>query len=78
MIPYEATVKQTPPSDQFEMYNVTDDPMELHNLWDDGVHTAVQNTLAALLQEQCAQKRLTPCSGTVPGQPTCNQVPCSA
>jgi len=29
------------------------------------------------VQQQCAQKRLTPCSGDVPGQPTCGQVPCS-
>jgi len=56
---------------------VSDDPLELTNLYNDGVHTAVQNTLASLLQQQCAQKRLTPCSGDVPGQPTCGQVPCS-
>jgi choline-sulfatase len=74
---YEATVKHTPVSDQFEMYNVTDDPMELRNLHDDGVHTAVEATLATLLQQQCAQKRLTPCSGEVPGQPDCGQAACA-
>jgi choline-sulfatase len=78
LIPYEATVKHTPRPDEFEMYNVSDDPMELHNLYNDWTHTAQQDTLAALLQEQCAQKRLTPCSGEVPGQPACGQPPCSA
>ena len=57
---YEATVKHTPKSDEFEMYNVTDDPMELHNLHDDGTHSTEQSALAALLQQQRAQKRLTP------------------
>jgi len=75
---YEATVKHTPKPDEFEMYNVSDDPMELANLYNDGVHAAEQNTLAALLLQQCAQKRLTPCSGDVPGQPMCGQPPCSS
>lgn len=78
VIPYEATVKHTPRPDEFEMYNVGDDPMELHNLDNDGIHTAQQDLLATLLQQQCAQKRLTPCSGEVPGQPDCGQQPCSA
>lgn len=73
----QVTVKSHAKPDEFEMYNVSDDPLELTNLYNDGVHTAVQNTLASLLQQQCAQKRLTPCSGDVPGQPTCGQVPCS-
>ena len=77
-IPYEATVKQTPVDDQFEMYNVTDDPMELTNLYNDPGYANEQSTLATLLQQQCAQKRLTPCSGNVPGQPTCGQVSCSS
>jgi choline-sulfatase len=74
---YEATVKHTPKANEFEMYNVTDDPMELANLYDDGIHGAEQTILATLLQQQCAQKRLTPCSGDVPGQPSCGQVGCS-
>jgi choline-sulfatase len=73
---YEVTVKFTPKGDEFEMYNVTDDPMELANLHNDPRYAAEQSTLAGLLQQQCAQKRLTPCSGSVPGQPTCAQ-PCS-
>jgi choline-sulfatase len=75
---YEATVKHTPKPDEFEMYNVSDDPMELANLYNDGTHTAEQNMLAGLLQQQCAQKRLTPCSGDVPGQLTCGQPACGS
>ncbi len=75
---YEVTVKQTPKTDEFEMYNVTDDPMELTNLYNNPGYATEQSTLAQLLQQQCAQKRLTPCSGIVPGQPTCGQVPCSS
>jgi choline-sulfatase len=76
-IAYEATVKHTPKPDEFEMYNVTDDPMELTNLYGNAGYAAQQNMLATFLQQQCAQKRLTPCSGNVPGQPACGQVACS-
>jgi len=68
----EITVKSTPKLDEFEMYNVSDDPMELHNLYNDGIHTSQQNTLAQLLQQQRCVKRLIPSSGNVPGQPTCS------
>jgi len=69
-IPYQVTVKTTPVSpDQFEMYNVTDDPMELSNLYGNSAYTSEQNQLAQLLQQQRCAKRLTPSSGTVPGQP---------
>jgi choline-sulfatase len=70
-IPFDVTVKSTPRTDQFEMYNVTDDPMELSNLYNDGIHGTVQNLLAQLLVQQRCAKRLVPVSGSVPGQPTC-------
>jgi choline-sulfatase len=70
-IGYTVAVKSTPPTDEFEMYNVTADPMELSNLHDDGVHTVQQALLAQLLVQQRCAKRLTPQSGSVPGQPTC-------
>ena len=70
------TVKHTPPRDEFEMYNVSDDPMELNNLYSATNPLPEQATLAQLLQQQCAQKRLTPCSGDVPGQPMCGQPAC--
>ncbi|WP_206995628.1 sulfatase-like hydrolase/transferase [Trinickia mobilis] len=70
-IAYTVTVKSTPRGDEYEMYNVTDDPMELTNLFNDRKHGAQQNQLAQLLQQQRCAKRLVPQSGTVPGQPTC-------
>ena len=67
-IPYQVTVKTTPVSpDQFEMYNVTDDPMELNNLYDNTTYSSEQNLLAQLLQQQRCAKRLTPSSGTRAG-----------
>ena len=69
--PYRVTVKHTPPNDQYEMYNVSDDPMELTNLYNNPAYALQQNQLAQLLKEQRCEKRLTPISGTVPGQPTC-------
>ena len=74
--PYEVTVKHTPLPDEFEMYNVTDDPMELNNLYSATNPLPEQAVLAQLLEQQCAQKRLTPCSGDVPGQPMCAQPAC--
>lgn len=76
-VKFLVTVKRAPRPDEFEMYNVTDDPMELHNLYNDGIHMSQQNTMAQLLQQQCAEKRLTPCSGDIPGQPMCDQAACS-
>lgn len=70
-LPFQVTVKQTPRPDEFEMYNVSDDPLELQNLYNDGIHTSQQNQLAQLLQQQRCAKRLVPSSGNVPGQPTC-------
>jgi len=68
-IEYTVSVKTQPLPDEFEMYNVTDDPGEQDNLYAKG-HPE-QAILEKLLAEQCAQKRLTPVSGTVPGQPSC-------
>jgi choline-sulfatase len=70
-IAYTVTVKSTPRRHEYEMYNVTDDPMELANLHNDGIHRAQQSQLAELLEQQRCAKRLVPQSGTVPGQPTC-------
>jgi choline-sulfatase len=71
-VPCRLTVKHTPLADEFEMYNVSDDPMEIHNLYGNAAYAAQQSTLAALLQQQCSEKRLRPSSGTVPGQPSCD------
>jgi choline-sulfatase len=71
-VPCRLTVKHTPLADEFEMYNVSDDPMELHNLYGNAAYVAQQSTLAALLKQQCSEKRQQPSSGTVPGQPSCD------
>ncbi|OAJ63225.1 sulfatase-like hydrolase/transferase [Paraburkholderia ginsengiterrae] len=70
-IAYTVTVKSTPHPDEYEMYNVTDDPMELANLADDRTYRAQKSQLEQLLQKERCAKRLVPQSGTVPGQPTC-------
>ncbi len=67
---FEMSVKVTPKPDEFEMYNVTEDPRELKNLYGVAQFSARQAELAQLLEEQRAQKRLGPWSGHVPGQPS--------
>jgi choline-sulfatase len=71
-VPCRLTVKHTPRADEFEMYNVSDDPMELSNPYGNPTYTSQQSTLAALLAQQCSQKRLQPSDRTVPGQPSCD------
>lgn len=69
------TVKQTPVREQYELYNLTADPLELVNLANPANRTvqsqAIQQIMADLLQQQCLQKRLAPSSGVVPGMPPC-------
>jgi len=77
LLKYQVTVKATPKPDEFEMYNVTDDPMELDNRYNQARYSGQQAVLAQLLAKQCKQKRLTPCSGDVLGQPLCGQRSCS-
>jgi choline-sulfatase len=72
IVPFEVTVKTVPAPEEFEMYNVTDDPMELTNLYSITDPLPQQAVLAELLDEQRTQKRVTPCSGAVPGQEWCN------
>jgi len=68
---YSRTVKKAPVEpEEFEMYNVSADPLELANLYKVPAYAAQQATLEQLLEQQRAQKRLTPVSGTVPGEPT--------
>ena len=55
--------------EEFEMYNLSSDPMELNNLAGNPSHWHTQQELAQLLDEQRSSKRLTPVSGEVPGQP---------
>jgi choline-sulfatase len=67
-IPCELTVKGTPVPDEFEMYDLDDDPTELKNLYGNAKYSTRQSQLAKLLKEQRTLKRLSPISGKVPGQ----------
>lgn len=67
----EETVKLVPESDEFEMYNLSQDPLELANLASSASFASIRSQLSELLGQQCEQKRLYPESGKVPGQPGC-------
>lgn len=66
-------VKTEPVPDEFEMYNLTDDPLEEKNLINPKYATpeinAIRDVLDGLLREQCKAKRLSPTKGLVPGMP---------
>jgi len=49
-----------PPADQFELYNVTEDPAEMDNLYGNSEYTGVQAIMAKELNRQRSEKRLTP------------------
>jgi choline-sulfatase len=68
---YEQRVKTTPLPDEWEMYNLSKDPMELTNLVGNASYGAQEAQLRQLLAEQCSKKRLRPLSGPVPGATAC-------
>jgi choline-sulfatase len=70
---YEERVKTVPVASEYEMYNVTADPMELENLAGKPEWKERESALRDLLVEQCARKRLVPKSGPVPGETGCRQ-----
>jgi choline-sulfatase len=72
VVAYTKRTKYQPQPEEFEMYNLSDDPLELDNLAGKPAHAATEAALKNLLRDQCAQKRLTPQSGTVAGQPSCS------
>jgi len=65
---YEQRVKTSPAPEEVEMYNVTADPMELQNLAGNAQWKEREAALRQLLTDQSAKKRLTPASGSVPGE----------
>lgn len=71
------TTKYTPVPDEYELYNLTTDPLEEKNLANPAFQTSesieVMNILMVALDEQCRQKRLSPRSGAVPGMPSCDE-----
>ncbi len=70
---YEERVKTQPAPNEYEMYNVTADPMELENLAGKPEWKDRESKLRELLVEQCARKRLVPKSGPVPGEDGCRK-----
>jgi choline-sulfatase len=71
---YEERVKTAPVASEYEMYNVTADPMELENLAGKAEWKERENELRILLVAQCTRKRLVPLSGQVPGEVGCREV----
>lgn len=70
---YQETVKTQPVPTEYEMYNVTADPMELENLAGKPEWKERESKMRELLVEQCARKRLVPKSGMVPGEDGCRK-----
>jgi choline-sulfatase len=61
--PFQVTLKTQPVAPQprdYELYNLSTDPLELRNLALDASFNSTKSALAALLQEQRQAKRLTP------------------
>ncbi len=70
---YEERIKTQPAPNEYEMYNVTADPMELENLAGKPEWKERESKMRELLVEQCARKRLVPASGPVPGEDGCRK-----
>ena len=64
----DITVKATPAADEYELYDLTSDPMELSNRYGDPACAEQQAEMLGILAEQREEKRLGPLSGHVPGQ----------
>ena len=70
-VKYSKRTKYKPADDEFEMYNLTDDQLELNNLSGKRSYSQTEAALRQMLSQQCTEKRLKPQSGAVPGQPDC-------
>ena len=67
-VPCKKVNKDKPLQDEHELYNLGDDPTELHNLYGNAIYAEVQSYMASVLDQQRTLKRLKPQSGQVPGQ----------
>lgn len=64
-------VKLMAMAEEYELYNLTDDPMELRNLMLNPHYAEQAGRLHELLMRECETKRIGPVSGDVPGQTPC-------
>jgi choline-sulfatase len=64
----EVAVKGTPVAEEFELYDLINDPMELDNKHNNPHYSSQQHHMEKLLAKQRKLKRLSPISGDVPGQ----------
>jgi choline-sulfatase len=64
----DITVKGTPVADEYELYDLTNDPRELINRYGDPTYAGQQAAMVRILAEQREEKRLIPLGGNVPGQ----------
>jgi arylsulfatase A-like enzyme len=67
----DTVTKLVPVPDEHELYNLTADPYETTNLARDLGSAAVRATMAQILDQQRAEKRLSPTSGNSQGIPGC-------
>lgn len=67
-VAFRKQVKLSPEPEEFELYNLTQDQMELVNLAGLPALASVESQLKTLLAQESAAKRLAPVSGVVPGQ----------
>lgn len=65
-IDYGVMVKSTPAADEYELYDITHDAMELANRYDDSACATQQAAMVKILAEQRAKKRLSPQGGDAP------------
>jgi len=63
-VPFRKNVKVETFEDQYEMYNITIDPMELNNLAGSGQYSSEEAQLRNLLSAQSKSKRLSPSGNT--------------
>jgi len=74
-VPYEKRVKVMPQTEEFELYNLSDDPMELDNLAGRLQYATTEAALKLALKGEAKTKRLTP---TAPAPRTLPPIPRSA
>jgi hypothetical protein len=69
------SIKREPDEAEYEMYNITRDPLEMFNLANNSQQNAkltnIKEYLIILLYEQCKIKRLHPSSGRIKGKSEC-------